>query len=74
MACASCADRREWIKKWSKVAYERAQRILSPGTDQPRADEADSRSGAGVPVVNEAASPRADEDQRTAGDTDPGAE
>lgn len=26
MACAGCARRREWIKKWMKKAYERATR------------------------------------------------
>lgn len=24
MACSGCARRREWIKKWTKIAYERA--------------------------------------------------
>lgn len=24
MACSGCAERREWIKKWAKIAYERA--------------------------------------------------
>lgn len=24
MTCSGCAQRREWIKKWAKIAYERA--------------------------------------------------
>lgn len=24
MSCSGCAERREWIKKWLKIAYERA--------------------------------------------------
>lgn len=24
MACSGCAARREWLKKWIKIAYERA--------------------------------------------------
>lgn len=31
MACSGCAARREWINKWSKVAYERAKKILDGG-------------------------------------------
>lgn len=23
MACSGCARRREWIKKWTRIAYER---------------------------------------------------
>lgn len=37
MACAGCARRREWIKKWMKKAYERATRnrtsASAKGTD-----------------------------------------
>ncbi|ALD96221.1 hypothetical protein PSYRMG_01235 [Pseudomonas syringae UMAF0158] len=39
MACSGCEARREWIKKWSKVAYERAQQLLAK-PDPGRADEA----------------------------------
>ncbi|HCF4362546.1 TPA: hypothetical protein NIE75_005257 [Pseudomonas aeruginosa] len=42
MACAGCQRRREWIAKWSRIAYERARGIVTraaaPG------DEADQRS------------------------------
>lgn len=31
MACSGCAARREWINKWTKVAYERAKQILDGG-------------------------------------------
>uniref|UniRef100_UPI001F4AE784 phage head closure protein n=1 Tax=Klebsiella pneumoniae TaxID=573 RepID=UPI001F4AE784 len=24
MGCSGCAKRREWLKKWTKIAYERA--------------------------------------------------
>ncbi|QBI60925.1 hypothetical protein EIZ61_05185 [Pseudomonas syringae] len=40
MACSGCEARREWVKKWSKVAYERAQQLLAQ-PDPGRADEAD---------------------------------
>ncbi len=40
MACSGCDARREWIKKWSKVAYERAQQLFTQ-PDPGRADEAD---------------------------------
>ncbi|KGS16304.1 hypothetical protein OA77_01155 [Pseudomonas coronafaciens] len=40
MACSGCDARREWIKKWSKVAYERAQQLIAK-PDHGRADEAD---------------------------------
>ncbi|PMV86332.1 hypothetical protein C1X35_10395 [Pseudomonas sp. FW306-1C-G01A] len=44
MACSGCAARREWIKKWSDIAYERAAQLLGkpadPGAD--RAEAADS--------------------------------
>ncbi|AQL36857.1 hypothetical protein JN853_10630 [Pseudomonas syringae pv. actinidiae ICMP 9853] len=38
--CTGCAARREWIKKWSKVAYERAQQLFTQ-PDPGRAGEAD---------------------------------
>ncbi len=31
MACSGCAARREWLKNWMKIAYERA-------TGKPTAD------------------------------------
>jgi predicted Fe-S protein YdhL (DUF1289 family) len=62
--CKGCAVRREWISKWSKVAYERAQRVLSQSADQFRVDEGGSRPGAGVSDDLQAAAPGADEDQR----------
>lgn len=33
MACAGCAARREWLKKWMKIAYERATTQRSAGSD-----------------------------------------
>ena len=41
MACSGCQRRREWLKKWMKVAYERANRkptngnISVDGSNQP---------------------------------------
>ncbi len=32
MACSGCAARREWIKKWSKVAYERSIDLVTGKT------------------------------------------
>ncbi|MNN54799.1 hypothetical protein D3C81_1696360 [compost metagenome] len=29
MACSGCAARREWINKWTKVAYERAANLFA---------------------------------------------
>lgn len=28
MACQGCKERREWIEKWTKVAYERARKAF----------------------------------------------
>lgn len=38
MACAGCERRREWLKKWMKIAYERA-------TGKPIDRSADSGDG-----------------------------
>lgn len=51
MACSGCAQRREWVKKWAKIAYERAtgKRTDSgtAGTDRSteRTDGSDKPSG-----------------------------
>lgn len=36
MACAACARRREWVKKWSAIAY---QRFRSAQTSQSGSDK-----------------------------------
>lgn len=28
-SCSGCERRRQWVKKWSKVAYERAKKIIA---------------------------------------------
>ncbi|MGC5620439.1 hypothetical protein [Enterococcus faecalis] len=40
MACAGCERRREWLKKWAKVAYDRARGIVTdPATGRAAKDE-----------------------------------
>ncbi|RRW63205.1 hypothetical protein EGJ51_07450 [Pseudomonas fulva] len=39
MACSGCAARREWLNKWTKVAYERARNLFTPDR------EAESEAG-----------------------------
>ena len=38
MACSGCTARREWINKWSKIAYERAKELLERGNDPAPAE------------------------------------
>ena len=47
MSCSGCAARREWIKKWSGIAYERASQLLGkpadPGAGRAEAANRDPR-------------------------------
>ncbi|PLP87535.1 hypothetical protein CX682_23705 [Pseudomonas sp. FFUP_PS_41] len=67
MSCSGCAARREWINKWTKVAYERAKSLFDVGTrrDQgdARADGHDPEGRAGVPVDLQADPGRTSQDQ-----------
>ncbi|MCO3990888.1 hypothetical protein DY943_31250 [Pseudomonas aeruginosa] len=42
MTCAGCQRRREWIAKWTRVAYERARGVITGAAAS--GDEADQRS------------------------------
>ena len=46
MACAGCERRKAWLKKWVKIAYERATG-KPPATDSgnARADSGDKPAG-----------------------------
>ncbi len=39
IACSDCAARREWINKWTKVAYERAKQIIGGGDNRASTKE-----------------------------------
>ncbi|RRV54786.1 hypothetical protein EGJ15_25170 [Pseudomonas sp. p99-361] len=43
MSCSGCAARREWINKWTKVAYERARGLFA--TDREAEPQAGRPSG-----------------------------
>lgn len=51
MGCSGCAKRREWLKKWTKIAYERATgKRADNSTEQTnrraeRTDGSDKSSG-----------------------------
>lgn len=51
MSCSGCAQRREWIKKWAKIAYERATGKRTDSSAErtnhgaERADGSDKPSG-----------------------------
>ncbi|MNC83225.1 hypothetical protein D3C75_1370660 [compost metagenome] len=67
MACTGCAVRREWINKWTKVAYERAKSLFdgNPGRVQgdAGADGDDPGESAGLPVDLQTDPGRAGQDQ-----------
>jgi len=33
--CEACEKRRQWIKKWTGIAHERAKHLLTGNTDEP---------------------------------------
>ncbi|WP_313434396.1 hypothetical protein, partial [Atlantibacter hermannii] len=58
MACSGCAARREWIKNWMKIAYERAtgkraaDRNGSPDSSDEPTDGVKRGSGGGDLPIN----------------------
>ncbi|ARB13436.2 hypothetical protein VaK_0058 [Vibrio phage VaK] len=44
-SCSGCQKRREWLIKWSKIAYERSRKIIADS----KAKSADATEGAGKP-------------------------
>ncbi|QDY36845.1 hypothetical protein CHR26_11505 [Pseudomonas putida] len=67
MACSGCAARRDWFKKWTKVAYERAKSLFDGDSGRvqsdARADGDDPEERAGVPVDLQADPGRAGQDE-----------
>lgn len=46
MACSGCQARRDWIKKWTKIAYERATGKRTAESDGS-SDTSNGRSDSG---------------------------